>query len=97
MFARMLRIQTHLDRIDEAAKIFEEHLIPLVKETKGHKGAYFMADRKTGNCNVVTLWETEEDLRETERSRFFQEQLVKFIKFFITPPVREIYEVLYKE
>ncbi len=47
MFARMLRIQTHLDRIDEAAKIFEEHVIPLVKETKGHKGAYFMADRKT--------------------------------------------------
>jgi heme-degrading monooxygenase HmoA len=56
-----------------------------------------MADRKTGNCNIVTLWETEEDLLETERSRFFQEQLVKFIKFFITPPVREIYEVFYKE
>ena len=97
MFARILRIQTHLDRIDEAAKLFEEHVIPLVKDKKGHKGAYFMADRKTGNCNIVTLWETEEDVLETEHSRFFQEQILKFVKFFITPPIREIYEVLYIE
>lgn len=97
MFARMLRIQTHLDRIDEAAKIFEKQVTPSIKEIKGHIGSKFLADRRTGNCVIMTLWETEEDLLETEHSRLFQEQLVKFMQYFITPPIREVYEVLYTE
>jgi hypothetical protein len=36
MFARMLRMQIHLDRIDEAAKLFEENVIPIIKDTKGY-------------------------------------------------------------
>ena len=97
MFARILRIQTHLDRADEAAKLFEENVIPIIKNAKGYIEAKFMADRKTGNCVILTTWKTEEDLLETEHSRLFQEQLVKFMNFFITPPIREVYEVLYKE
>ena len=97
MFARILRIQTHLDRIDEAAKLFKEQVIPAVKDIKGHKGAQFLADRKTGNCVLMTFWETEEDLLETEHSRLFQEQIVKFMQFFITPPIREIYEVIFRQ
>ena len=97
MFARILRIQTHLDRIDEAAKLFENQVIPAIKGIKGYIGASYLADRKTGNCAIITKWETEEDLLETEHSRLFQEQLVKFMQYFITPPIREIYEVLYSE
>jgi heme-degrading monooxygenase HmoA len=97
MFARLLRIQTHLDRIDEAAKLFEDQVVPSIKTIKGHIGAKFMADRKTGNCVIMTMWETEEDLLNTELSRLFQEQLVKFMQYFITPPIREVYEVLYTE
>ncbi len=97
MFARLLRIQFHLDRIDDAAKLFKDQVSPSVKTIKGYIGAKFMADRKTGNCVIMTFWETEEDLRETEHSRFFQEQLVKFMQYFIPPPIREVYEVLYTE
>jgi heme-degrading monooxygenase HmoA len=97
MFARVLRIQIHLDRIDEASKLFKNQVVPSIKAIKGHIDAKFMADRKTGNCVLITTWKTEKDLLETERSRLFQEQLVKFMQFFITPPIREIYEVLYTE
>jgi heme-degrading monooxygenase HmoA len=97
MFARTLRIQIHLDKIDEAAKLFEENISPLIKDTKGNMGAEFMADRKTGNCIIMTKWENEEDLIETEHSRLFQEQIVKLMNFFITPPIRDVYEVLYDE
>jgi heme-degrading monooxygenase HmoA len=97
MFARMLRIQTDIDKMDEASRLFEEEVVPLCKERKGHKGAFFLGDRKTGNCIMVTIWETEEDLLATEHSRFFQEQLVKFMRYFMTPPIRDVYEVLYIE
>jgi len=97
MFARILRIQTHLDRIDAAAKLFEDQVVPSIKTIKGYKGANYLADRITGSCVIMTMWETEEDLLKTEHSRLFQEQLVKFMQYFITPPTREVYEVFYTE
>ena len=93
MFARLLKIQTKINRIDDASKLFAESVLPLCQSQKGFKGAYFMADRKTGNCMPVTLWESEEDMKATEESAFFQEQVVKFMDFFTAPPIRETYEV----
>ena len=97
MFARLLRIQTSIDRIDETSKLFEKSVIPLCKDQKGYKGAYFLADRKTGNSIPVTMWESEEDMLATERNRFFQEQVVKFLSFFKTSPIRETYEVVFQD
>jgi len=97
MFARLLRIKTKIERIDEAAKLFEESVIPLCKNQKGYKGAYFLTDRKTGVSILITLWENEEDMLATESSHFFQEQLVKFMTFFKTPPIREAYEVVVQD
>jgi len=97
MFARLLRIQTDIDQIDEASKLFEESVVPLCKTQKGYKGSFFLTDRKTGNSIPVTLWESEEDMMATEESRFFQEQVVKFMDFFKAPPIREAYEVTFQD
>ena len=97
MFARLLRIKTKIERIDEAAKLFEESVIPLCKNQKGYKGAYFLTDRKTGVSILITLWENEEDMLATESSHFFQEQLVRFMTFFKAPPIREAYEVVVQD
>jgi len=97
MFARLLRIKTRIERIDEAAKLFEERVIPLCKNQKGYKGAYFLTDRKAGMSILITLWENEEDMLATESSHFFQEQLVKFMTFFKAPPIREAYEVIVQD
>jgi heme-degrading monooxygenase HmoA len=72
--------------MDEAEKLFRKNVIPLCENKKGFKGAYFLADRKTSIIIPITLWESEEDMLETERSRFFQEQLVKFMKLISGPP-----------
>lgn len=97
MYTRLLRMQTRIDLIDKASKLFEENVIPLCQDKKGFKGAMFLADRKTGQCLPITLWESEEDMLATEQSRFFQEQVVKFMEFFISPPIRENYEVTFQE
>ena len=97
MFARLLRLQIKIDRIDEATKLFEESVIPLCKNQKGYKGAYFLTDRKTGTSIPITLWESEKDMLATESSHFFQEQLVKFMRFFKAPPIRETFEVIVQD
>ena len=97
MFARLLRLQIKIGRIDEAIKLFEDSVIPLCKNQKGYKGAHFLTDRKTGTCIPITLWESEEDMLATESSHFFQEQLVKFMGLFKAPPIRETFEVIIQD
>lgn len=97
MYARLLVIHTEIKRIDDAAMLFEESVIPLCKEKKGYKGAFFLADRKTGKCILITHWESEEHMLATEQSRFFQEQVVKFMRFFKSDPIREAYEVVIRD
>ncbi len=94
MFARALRIQTAPDQIDAAFMLFEESVVPLCKNQKGFVGAQYLADRNTGSSLLITIWESEADLQNSERSRFFQEQVAKFIGYFTAPPIRESFEVI---
>jgi len=96
-YARLLRMHLKIDRIDAAKKIFEESVIPLCKNQKGFLGAYLLVDQDSGICIPITLWENEEDMLATEHSAFFQEQLIKFMPFFTSPPLREGFEVIVNE
>ncbi|MFC2164192.1 antibiotic biosynthesis monooxygenase family protein [Acidobacteriota bacterium] len=94
MFARFTIIHTDTDKIDEAAKLFEESVVPAFQSQKGYQAIYFLSDRKTGKNICVSIWETEEDAVNNEESRLYQEQLVKFMDLFTEPPIREGYEVI---
>ena len=96
MYARLLKIRVKIDQIDEASKIFEKKVIPLCKSQKGFKGAFFMSNPETGYCIPITLWENKENMIANEQNRFFQEQVVKLMKYFIAPPIREAYEIVVK-
>lgn len=94
MYARMLRMQVKPERIDEAARLFSEDVVPGCREQPGYRGAFFLVERKLGECVPITLWETEADMISTEENRFFQTQLVKFLGYFRHGLVREAYEVV---
>ncbi len=93
MFARLLRMQLKMDRIDEAANLFYKNVLPLCRKQKGFKGAYFMVDQKSGDGLVMTLWTSEKAMLANEQNHFFIEQVTKFIGFYAKPPIREAYEV----
>jgi heme-degrading monooxygenase HmoA len=97
MFVRQTIIQTATDKIDEAAKLFEESVIPAFRSQKGYQGASFISDRKTGKSICVSLWDSEQDAIANEKSHVYQEQLVKFMSLFTTDPFREGYELLVQD
>lgn len=93
MFARLTSTQIKKERIDEFIKIYEKSVIPAAKSQKGYQGAYLLVDRETGKGISITLWNSEEDAVANERSRYYQEQVLKFVAYFIKPPIREGFEV----
>ena len=93
MVARMLRMTVKPERIDEAARLFSEEIIPNCRGQAGYRGAMFLVERKLGECVPITLWETEAEMLATEENRFFQTQLAKFLGFFHHGLIREAYEI----
>ena len=97
MFARLTTIHVKTERIDEAAKLFKESVVPAFKSQNGYRGDSFLVDRETGKCICISLWDSEEDALCNEQSHSYQEQLIKFMDFFTAPPIREGYEVIVKD
>jgi heme-degrading monooxygenase HmoA len=82
-----------VDKIAEATRVFRDTVVPLCRKQPGFRGGYYMSDPKTGESIAMTFWEREEDMLATEASRFFQEQVARFVPFYAKPPIREAFEV----
>ena len=94
MFARFTIIHTETDKIDEAARLFKESVVPAFKTQKGFNAAYFISEREAGKSICISIWDSEEDAVCNERSQLYQDQLIKFMDLFTDPPYREGYEVI---
>jgi heme-degrading monooxygenase HmoA len=97
MFVRVVKSRMKIDKLAAAGRTFRETVFPLCRKQRGFKGGYFLSDPKTGESVAMTFWESEEDMLATEASRFFQDQLARFVPFYAKPPVRESYEVTVRQ
>mgnify|MGYP001595770619 CR=1 FL=1 len=68
--------------------------MPAARAQKGFRGIYLLADRPSARCVALTFWENEAAAVANEENLYYQEQLIKLMRFFLSPPVREGYEVV---
>jgi heme-degrading monooxygenase HmoA len=78
---------------DEWIAILRDSIVPAAKQQQGFKGFVVLADPNTDKGIAYSIWATEADLKATEASRFYQEQMAKLMGVFAMPPVRELYEL----
>ena len=93
MFARLVSAQVAIDKIDKGMQIWKEKDIPLSESVKGFRGAYALVDRKTGKVISMTLWDTETDAINDERSTTHQKQVDMYKGLLIGEPVSQYFEV----
>ena len=94
MFVRMTTMMFRAETYDEGVRIFEESVVPAARAQKGFRGAYLLGDRAVGRAVALTFWDDEAAALANEENRYYQEQLVKFLPNFTSPPVREGYEIV---
>ena len=68
MFARVSTLQGPPDQVDEGIRAVQEQVIPAARQMRGFQGMLALADRATGKMVGITLWETEDALRESEEA-----------------------------
>ncbi len=96
MYARLTVLPVKSENIDEAIKVYKTSVLPAAKQQKGFVAAYLLGDRPTGRGISMTIWKTEKDALANEHNLYYQEQLVKFLEFLKSNPMREGYEILVK-
>jgi heme-degrading monooxygenase HmoA len=67
MFARATRLEGAADRLDDAIREFREQTLPAAESQPGFGGGMLLADRSSGAAMALTLWETEENMRDSEQ------------------------------
>jgi len=93
MYARVTTLSMQKGKGVEAIEIYKASVLPAAQTQKGYCGSYVLADLKTDKGITVTFWRSEEDALDSEENHYFQEQLVKVMNLFATPPSSESYEV----
>ena len=97
MYARVTIIHGDKEKVDDAIALYKKYVVPAAKAQKGYKGITLLSDKKSGKGISITYWNSEKDALSNEDSKYYQEQLVKFMGFFKMDPIREGYEVAVKE
>ena len=97
MIGRVTTCQTHIDKLDEVVKTFNEGDIPAARLIKGFRGCYLLTDHKTGKFISISFWDSEKDIVADERSGQYQRRVDLRKHLYTTPPVRELYEVSAQE
>lgn len=97
MYARAVSIQFQPGKVDEAVRIVQNSIVPVIKGQKGFKGQLLFTQKETGKALSINLWETEADLTTFETSPLYKELLGKLGSILAGPPAGERYEVSVRE
>ena len=97
MHARVVSMEILPMDIEEAARIYQDLVVPAAKEERGFRGALLLTDPYTGEGVSISLWESEDDLHASEASGFYHRKLDQLDALFISTPVRKHYEVSVQE
>jgi hypothetical protein len=93
MHARVVTSQLQPGKKEEWIGICRDSIVPALRQQPGFKGFMMLADTASDKCIAYSMGETEADLKASETSGFYQEQVAKLRGVLAAPPLREIYEL----
>jgi heme-degrading monooxygenase HmoA len=65
MFARVHTLETSSEQQDVGLRVLHDEVLPWLRESTGFRGVIRLTDQELGKTITMTLWATEEDLRES--------------------------------
>lgn len=93
MYAGVVTMQVRPGKMDGFIHIYQASVVPAFMGQKGFCETQLFTDPTSGKGLLLTLWETEGNLRAFEASGQFQAQLARFQPVLSAPATREHYEV----
>jgi hypothetical protein len=104
MYARVTVLEWKMGHkrkgMEEMIHLLHQTIVPTARQQQGFKGFLGLLNRYDGKGMAITLWQTAADLRASEASGYYQEQLAKaepLLGLSALPLEREVYEVVIQD
>jgi quinol monooxygenase YgiN len=68
MHVRINNVTVSPSRVDELREVLSNKALPVVSEQKGCQGLLCAADRSTGTCAIVSMWDSKKSLDASEHA-----------------------------
>ena len=68
MHARMFEFEGSAEEIEAAVELGREEILPLERQMPGFRGLILLADKEANRLVSVSLWDSEEQMQESEAS-----------------------------
>jgi hypothetical protein len=65
MFARIHAVEGTAEQQAEGLRVLRDEILPWLRDSTGYRGVIRLADGEAGRAITITLWATEDDLRES--------------------------------
>lgn len=92
--ARVTSGQAQADKLDDIGRIFQGDVMPVFQTQAGFIGTLLLGNNANNKSMAVSLWHTEADLRASEHSGYYHEQIAKLAHLYAGAANREHYQVL---
>lgn len=93
MGARVTTVRVQPGKLDEFIEVYTTQIVPVAKQQEGFKGARLITDRATNNSMVISMWDSEEDIRAGENSGYYRAQIARREHLFAETPTREYFDI----
>lgn len=94
MWIRLIEVRIQPEKLDEARKIYNEEIVPVIKAQKGNIDVFLMESQDRPNQVIsFTSWESQEDGDTYEGSGTYVKMVNKVKHAFVGMPTLWSYEV----
>ena len=93
MYARVTHCPVQPGKLEEFIRVIQDISVTQTKQQPGFRNGYLLTDQATGIAIVISLWETEADLKASETGGYLREQIAKIAPLLVALPIRETFEV----
>lgn len=96
MYARVTSFRVQPGKADELNQITNDSVIPAIKQQAGFKNFIALQDTSTGKAILITVFETEAEMKAGVSNGFVQQQGTKIASLLTETPISEFYEVSFQ-
>lgn len=93
MYARSLEGRLVAGCASDAINYFRQSIAPALRQQAGFLDGRLLSSRQSTYCQVILIWEFEEDCEQADADGFLQTLLGQFSQYFVDPVRSRVYEV----
>jgi heme-degrading monooxygenase HmoA len=85
------------ERLDQTVRQFEEDHLPKLEQQPGYSGVLVMLDRNAGRAAAMTFWETDADMRASDKLADEARSAAEASFQTVREPIVDRYEVVLRK